>query len=220
MTIHKEGYVSVLASFFVFLILGLVFYLLFPIFKSWHVLFYAILLLGFLGIVSFFRSPNRAIKQFPGQVLSPADGTVVVIEEVHESEYFNQSMLQVSIFMSPLNVHINRYPISGELKYYKYHPGKYLVAWHPKSSTLNERTSIVIRDKKGREMLIRQIAGALARRIVCYAKKGFHVEQGSELGFIKFGSRADLFLPLNTHIRVKKGDRVKAGINIIAELPN
>ncbi len=220
MTIHKEGYVSVLAGFVVFLILGMVFSLLFPEYKPWHLLFYITLTLVFLGLVSFFRSPKRVIKQIPDQVLSPADGTVVVIEEVYESEYFNRPMMQVSIFMSPLNVHVNRYPVSGELLYYKYHRGKYLVAFHPKSSTLNERTSIVVRDKKGREILIRQIAGAVARRIVCYAEKGLHAEQGDELGFIKFGSRADLYLPLNTQVHVKKGDRVKAGISLIADLPS
>jgi phosphatidylserine decarboxylase len=156
------------------------------------------------------------IQQNDSILLAPADGKVVVIEEVEETEYFKDKRIQVSIFMSPFNVHINRNPVSGVVKYAKYHPGLYLVAWHPKSSTENERTTIVYESKKGVQLLMRQIAGALARRIVYYVKEGDAVEQGSEMGFIKFGSRVDLFLPLGTKIDVKLNDVVKGGKTSIA----
>jgi phosphatidylserine decarboxylase len=152
-----------------------------------------------------------------GTILCPADGKVVVIEETEENEYFHDRRLQVSIFMSPINVHVNRNPISGIISYFKYHPGKFLVAWHPKSSTDNERTTVVVKNANGVEVLFRQIAGALARRIVWYVKENDNVTQGSEFGFIKFGSRVDLFLPLGTEINVNIGDKVVGGKTIIGK---
>ena len=168
-------------------------------------------------ILQFFRNPKRHTEKNDRQVIAPVDGNVVVIEEVEETEYFKEKRLQVSIFMSPLNVHVTRYPISGSVLFSKYHPGKYLVAWHPKASTENERTTIVVENKDYGRVLYRQIAGALARRIVNYAKQGQKVEQGTDAGFIKFGSRVDLFLPLNTKIKVKLNQKVKGGECIIAE---
>lgn len=174
---------------------------------------------GFLTVVilQFFRSPTRNWVPKEGEIISPADGKVVVIEEVEETEFFNEKRLQVSVFMSPLNVHINRYPIPGILKYYKYHPGLFLVAWHPKSSTENERTTAVVEDNKGRSVLFRQIAGALAKRIVFYGTEGDSVEQNQECGFIKFGSRVDLLLPLDVKLNVKLNEKVKGGITTIAK---
>jgi phosphatidylserine decarboxylase len=169
-------------------------------------------------ILQFFRNPKRHTQQNENQVISPVDGKVVVIEEVEETEYFKEKRLQVSVFMSPINVHVTRYPISGKVLFSKYHPGKYLVAWHPKASTDNERTTIVVENKTYGKVLYRQIAGALARRIVNYAKQGQTVEQGSDAGFIKFGSRVDLFLPLDTKIKVKLNQKVKGGECIIAEV--
>lgn len=150
-------------------------------------------------------------------LVAPVDGKVVVIEEVEEPEYFKGKRLQVSIFMSPINVHVTRYAMSGEVKYSKYHPGKYLVAWHPKASTENERTTVVINNTSFGDVLYRQIAGALAKRIVNYAKEGDSIVQGTDAGFIKFGSRVDLFLPLDTKLNVSLGDKVKGGVQIIAE---
>ena len=177
------------------------------------------LISGFLLLIilQFFRSPSRNFKCIDDTIISPADGKVVVIEEVEETEYFNNKRLQISVFMSPVNVHLNRYPISGILKYFKYHPGKYLVAWHPKSSTENERTTIVVEDTKGRSVVLRQIAGAMARRIVFFGKEGEAAKQTDECGFIKFGSRVDLLLPLDTKLNVKLNDTVKGGISIIGK---
>ena len=169
-------------------------------------------------ILQFFRNPKRHTQQNESQVIAPVDGKVVVIEEVEETEYFKGKRLQVSNFMSPINVHVTRYPISGAVLFSKYHPGKYLVAWHPKASTDNERTTIVVENKTYGKVLYRQIAGALARRIVNYAKEGQTVEQGSDGGFIKFGSRVDLFLPLDTNIKVKLNQKVKGGECVIAEV--
>ena len=176
------------------------------------------LLLFFITILQFFRNPKRHTRHNDRQVIAPVDGKVVVIEEVEETEYFKEKRLQVSIFMSPINVHVTRYPISGSVLFSKYHPGKYLVAWHPKASTENERTTIVIENKTFGKVLYRQIAGALARRIVNYAKEGQMVTQGTDAGFIKFGSRVDLFLPLDTNIKVKLNQKVKGGECIVAEL--
>jgi phosphatidylserine decarboxylase len=153
-------------------------------------------------------------------IICPADGKVVVIEETEETEYLKDKRIQVSVFMSPINVHVNRNPISGIVKYFMYHPGKFLVAWHPKSSTENERTTVVIENDKGVSVLFRQIAGALARRIVCYSKEGETAEQGEEFGFIKFGSRVDIFLPLGTEIKVGLGEVVKGGVTVLAHLKN
>ncbi|WKD84825.1 Phosphatidylserine decarboxylase proenzyme [Polaribacter huanghezhanensis] len=170
----------------------------------------------FIIVLQFFRNPRRNTAINDGQIIAPVDGKVVVIEEVFEPEFFKDKRIQVSIFMSPLNVHVTRYALSGIVKYSKYHPGKYLVAWHPKASTENERTTIVIENNVFGQVLYRQIAGALARRIVNYAKEGHEVVQGADAGFIKFGSRVDLFLPLNTKIDVKIGDKVKGGEQIVA----
>jgi phosphatidylserine decarboxylase len=172
----------------------------------------------FLIVLQFFRKPTRKTPINPQHIIAPADGKVVVIEEVIETEYFNDKRIQVSIFMSPLNVHINFNPLSGIVSYFKYHPGKYLVAWHPKSSTDNERTTIVTKHENGTEVLFRQIAGALARRICWYVDKGTPVTQGQEFGFIKFGSRIDLYLPLDAKINVKIGDKPVGGETVIAEL--
>jgi len=183
--------------------------------------------IGLLGVVSlvlfglivqFFRVPNRLLTSHETQVIAPADGKVVVIEETTEGEYFKDRRRQVSIFMSPLNVHVNRNPVSGVVRYFKYFPGKYLVAWHPKSSTENERTTVVIQLANGVEVLLRQIAGAVARRIIWYVKEGQPVKQGEEFGFIKFGSRVDVFLPLDAEIKVKIGEVTRGGVTVIAEL--
>jgi phosphatidylserine decarboxylase len=173
-------------------------------------------LLLYLTILQFFRHPNRNIPIGENLIIAPADGKVVVIEEVVESEYFKDKRRQVSIFMSPINVHVNRYPVSGRVVYQKYHPGKYLVAWHPKSSTENERTTVVVESAKG-SILFRQIAGALAKRIVCYAKEDSEAKMGAEYGFIKFGSRIDLFLPLDAKICVEMNQKTVGGETIVAK---
>jgi phosphatidylserine decarboxylase len=171
-------------------------------------------------VLNFFRNPKRQLFLEEGAIISPADGKVVVIEETYEGEYFKSKRLQVSIFMSPRNVHVNRTPINGEVKYFKYHPGKFLLAWNPKSSTDNERTTFVIEDEDDKvEILMRQIAGTVARRIKFYVEEGDAVEQGSEFGFIKFGSRVDLFLPLDAVLEVELGDKVKGGQTVLARIP-
>lgn len=172
----------------------------------------------YLLILQFFRNPNIVINEGTNLVLAPADGKVVVVEKTTESEHFNDERIQVSIFMSPVNVHINRTPVAGNVKYFKYHPGKYLVAWHPKSSTENERTSMVLTMANGVDILVRQIAGAMARRIKWYVKEGQPLTQGQEFGFIKFGSRVDVFLPTNAKILVAAGIKTKAGRTVLAEL--
>ena len=177
-------------------------------------------LLLLIIILQFFRNPKRNFILDENQILSPVDGKVVVIEEVYESEYFKEKRIQVSIFMSPINVHVTRYGLSGLVKFSKYHPGKFLVAWHPKASEENERTTIVIENKTFGEVLYRQIAGALAKRIVNYAKEGMQVVQGEDAGFIKFGSRVDLFLPLGTHINVVLNQKAIGGKTIIATKVN
>ena len=173
-------------------------------------------LLLFLLVLQFFRDPNRKTIINDLQVIAPADGKVVVVEDVEEKEYFMGRRKQISIFMSPLNVHVTRYPVSGVVKYSKYHPGKYLVAWHPKSSEDNERTSIVVENKALGEVMYRQVAGAVARRIVNYAKVGRQVVQGTDAGFIKFGSRLDIFVPLDFEIRVGLNESVRGGETVIA----
>lgn len=173
-------------------------------------------LLFYIIILQFFRNPNRSIIANDNQIVAPVDGKVVVIEEVFEPEYFKDKRLQVSIFMSPINVHVTRYAVSGLVKFSKYHPGKFLVAWHPKASTENERTTVVIESKVFGEILYRQIAGALAKRIVNYAEEGTQVVQGTDAGFIKFGSRVDLYLPLGTKINVKLNEVAKGNKTIIA----
>ncbi len=215
MILHKEGYktMTLVTIFLVVLNLIVANYL---AFAFWPHLIFSIIF--FLAILSFFRNPDRTLKSPNNKlVYAPADGKIVVIEETLESEYFNDKRKQVSIFMSPANVHVNRNPISGVVNYFKYHPGKYLVAWHPKSSTENERTTTVI-DSGKEEILMRQIAGALAKRIVNYVDKGVNVVQGADMGFIKFGSRVDLFLPLDAKILVKHDQKVKGNRTVIAEL--
>jgi len=172
----------------------------------------------YVFLLFFFRLPTRRIEPDPGLIYAPADGRVVVIEETEEKEYFMDVRLQISIFMSPFNVHSNRYPVSGKIKYVGYHPGNYMVAWHPKSSELNERSTIVIETESGTEVLIRQIAGAVARRIVTYAKENDSVKQGDELGFIKFGSRVDIFLPVGTEVEVPILQQVRANKSILAKI--
>lgn len=213
MKIHKEGYRLIFIVFFFTLAVNTVWYLNYP--KNKYALFLSIFSLAICAfIVSFFRSPKRLIPMGENNIIAPADGKVVVMEEVLETEYFNEKRMQVSIFMSPANVHVNRSPIDGEIKYFKYHPGRYLVAWHPKSSTDNERTSLVI-ENESFSVLVRQIAGKLARRIVYYVEQGDEIERGEEFGFIKFGSRIDLFLPLNTDIQVNIGQKVRGGETVI-----
>lgn len=197
----------------------LAYFLLFAENPTATVLMVVVSLVVFGLVVQFFRIPLRKLTLDERQIVAPADGTVVVIEETVEGEYFNTPRRQVSIFMSPLNVHVNLNPVTGTVRYFKYYPGKYLVAWHPKSSTENERTSIVIELANGMEVLLRQIAGAMARRIVWYVKEGQAVQQGAELGFIKFGSRVDMFLPLDAKIVVKMGEKTKGGVTVVAELP-
>ena len=217
MKIHKEGLSTILISTIIAAVVILLTVLLimprFPI-LGWLV---AIGILGLLIFMfSFFRIPIRNYTEGDDVIVSPCDGTVVVIEEVEADEYFKDKRLQLSIFMSPLNVHVNRNPVSGEVLYSVYHPGKYLVAWHPKSSTDNERHSIVYRHAD-KELLVKQIAGALAKRIVNYLKPGDQVVQGSEMGFIKFGSRVDLLLPLDTKIEVKIRQKVTGGVTILGK---
>ena len=173
-------------------------------------------LIFFVLILQFFRNPKRKIETNDKKILAPADGKIVIIKEVFEKEFYNEKRLQVSIFMSPFNVHVTRYPVGGEIIFSKYHPGKYLFAWHPKSSELNERTSVVIKNKVFGNILYRQIAGALARRIVNYALEGREIKQGDESGFIKFGSRLDIFLPLKTKVNVSINQMVRGGISEIA----
>ena len=213
---HKEGQKII---FVTLLIVGSLFLIIDFIEIPWLVKTLQIALLTFfILILQFFRNPKRHTKRNDKQVISPVDGKVVVIEEVEESEYFKDKRLQVSVFMSPINVHVTRYPIGGKVVFSKYHPGKYLVAWHPKSSEENERTTVVVENAAFGKVLYRQIAGALARRIVNYAKKDQNVVQGTDAGFIKFGSRVDLFLPLNTKLKVQLNQKVKGGESIIAEL--
>jgi phosphatidylserine decarboxylase len=218
MKIHKEGYSTIFITFLIILVASVWLHILLPGYKIIVFSLDGAFFVLFALIVYFFRSPKREFTLSHEFILSPADGKVVVIEEVKETEYFKDKRIQLSIFMSPLNVHCNRYPCSGVVKYYKYHPGSYIVAWHPKSSEENERTTVVIENKNKQLILIRQIAGALARRIICNAIEGTSIRQGHELGFIKFGSRVDVLLPLNTKINVELGQNVKAGKTVIAEL--
>lgn len=214
--IHKEGRKIVITTFLALVLINVLLIKLINInqwvekgFLIWSVSF-------FLFVLYFFRNPKRNIITDDNKIIAPADGKVVVIEEVDVDEYFSEKKIQVSIFMSPSNVHVNRTPIGGEVKYTAYHPGKYLVAWHPKSSTENERTTIVI-DNGNVEVMMRQIAGKVARRIVYNLEEGDDVKQGLDFGFIKFGSRVDLFLPLDTKINVKIGQKVKGGITVVGE---
>ncbi|HQV96172.1 MAG TPA: phosphatidylserine decarboxylase family protein [Saprospiraceae bacterium] len=216
MTIHKEGYPTLLFSFIFLAIINIVvhtyLYPLFPFFAFISIILY-------LFLISFFRRPDRSVSILSDtDILSPCDGKVVVIEQVYEPEFLKADCLQVSVFMSPLNVHINWHPINGEILYSKYHPGKFLAAWNPKASTENERTTVAygVRTNK---IVLRQVAGALARRIVCYAKSGNQATQGGEMGFIKFGSRVDLYLPLDTKLNVQLDQVVTGNRTVLATLP-
>jgi len=218
MSIHREGYKILAFGFLSLLASNIIVEILWAdlILFKWSFLIFS--LLFYVFILFFFRLPVRTLEPVHDLVYSPADGKVVVIEETEETEYFKDNRLQVSIFMSPFNMHSNRYPVSGKVKYVSYNPGKNMVAWHPKSSEFNERSSIVIETKDGVEILIRQIAGAVARRIVTYAIKDQEVRQGDELGFIKFGSRVDIFLPLGAEIEIPILQHVRANKSVIARI--
>ena len=211
---HKEGHSIIIFNIILLVILNIIFYyysktILYPI------LFNIISIIYLFIILQFFRNPTRKIIENDKYIYAPADGKIVVINKVNEDEFFNDKMMQISIFMSPINVHVNRYPISGKIIYAKHHPGKYLVAWHPKSSKKNEHTSIVVKNQKT-TIMFRQIAGYIARRIIMYSKKGNYANQGDDFGFIKFGSRVDLFLPLNAKLNISLGEKVIGNKTIIA----
>jgi phosphatidylserine decarboxylase len=216
MKFHKEGIPSLIITIIVIAIINALTYYFCAAYPIIIWLGYALSAFLLITILQFFRNPTRTITIDENHILAPADGKVVVIEEVMENEYFKDKRLQISIFMSPINVHINRYPISGIVKYSKYHPGLFLVAWHPKSSTDNERTTIVVKHKNGQEVLFRQIAGAMARRIVNYAKENDTAAQGNEFGFIKFGSRVDLLLPTTVKVKVQLEQVVTGPQTVIA----
>jgi len=202
MTIHKEGFATISITLIFLLLINVVqqYFLPYRIAEVVVALFSIFL---FVVVLQFFRKPTRIAEIVDGNIIAPCDGKVVVIENVYEPEYLKREVKQISIFMSPINVHINWAPVTGLISYYKYHPGKYLVAWHPKSSTENERTTTVFKTKNGDEILVRQIAGALARRIVNYCKEGSAIGQSNEMGFIKFGSRVDVYLPLDAEVKVQ-----------------
>ena len=213
---HKEGYKIISITFIFSISIILLVERFFDAILAIKII--QILTLVFMVLIlQFFRNPKRNTILNDNQIIASVDGKVVVIEEVEETEFFKDKRIQVSIFMSPINVHVTRYAMSGEIKYSKYHPGKYLVAWHPKASTENERTTVVIENNSFGKILYRQIAGALAKRIVNYAKVGDTVLQGTDAGFIKFGSRVDVFLPIGTKINVKLGEKVLGGVKVIAE---
>ncbi len=218
MYIHKEGYRIIAATIAIVIVL---ISLMHRFIDSWNWYWYflsaGIIILALI-VIRFFRIPARELVHNPNQIISSADGTIVVVERIIEPEFLKTECIQISTFMSPNNVHVNRYPISGKVIYTNYHNGKYLIAKHPKSSTLNERTTICIETDKGTRIIVRQIAGALARRIVCYAKEGQEVRQGDELGFIKFGSRVDVFIPLDANVHVEIEDKVKGGLSVLATL--
>jgi phosphatidylserine decarboxylase len=217
MRLHKEGWIYCVVSTVLY---AIVLWLIFTFLGQWAFISYPLaIILGaiWFWVFWFFRMPTRVATVGDDLIISPCDGKVVVIEETTETEYFQDRRLQISIFMSPLNVHVNKYPMSGIVQYVRYHKGKYLVAWHPKSSTENERSTIVVKGNKA-EILIRQIAGAVARRICVYAKKSDHAIQNEELGFIKFGSRVDLYLPIGTKVNVKIGDIVENSVSVIATI--
>jgi phosphatidylserine decarboxylase len=218
MKFHREGTLTIVMTLLFVLVINTGMVMVFPGFGIWNITALILTLALLYIILQFFRNPARNTNAEADHVIAPADGKVVVIEEVEEPEYFKGKRLQVSIFMSPFNVHVNRYPISGTVAYAKYHPGLYLVAWHPKSSTDNERTTVVVKDDKGREVLFRQVAGALAKRIVMYSKPGDTAKAGGEMGFIKFGSRVDVYLPIGTKVNLTLNQVVRGGETVIADL--
>ncbi len=218
MRIHKEGHASIVLSLLFVLILSYNTFLVFPEeYSIYSIPLYIIYFVFWFFIISFFRYPKRKINLDNHKIIAPADGTIVVIEEITETEYFNDKRIQVSIFMSPLNVHANWYPLSGIVSYVKYHAGKHMVANHPKSSTENERTTVVVKHDNGQEIMFRQVAGAVARRIVCYSQENQKINQGDNFGFIKFGSRVDIILPLTANIKVNLDDKPVAQQTVIAE---
>lgn len=214
---HKEGHKIIGITIIAFVVINLLSY--FLIEKLWlqQAILGVSIILAIL-VLQFFRNPKRNVLLNDKHIVAPVDGKVVAIEEVYEKEYFKDKRIQISVFMSPINVHVTRHPVSGTVAYSKYHAGKYLVAWHPKSSEENERTTVVVKSEAVGEILYRQIAGAMAKRIVNYAKKGNKVIQGSDSGFIKFGSRVDVFLPLGTEIDVKLNQKVKGGLSLLAKV--
>jgi len=216
--IHKEGYKLLAIGLITLLILNIIVNIIWADLGIVRWAFFICSFMLYIFLLFFFRLPTRSFETDPGFIYAPADGKVVVIEETMENEYFKDMRLQISIFMSPFNMHSNRYPVSGRVKYVCYHSGQNMVAWHPKSSELNERSTIVIETKDGTEVMVRQIAGAVARRIVTYAKENVDVLQGDELGFIKFGSRVDIFLPVGTEIEIPILQQVKANKSIIAKI--
>ncbi|MGB7784612.1 MAG: phosphatidylserine decarboxylase family protein [Salinimicrobium sp.] len=214
---HKEGYKIMGTAMILLIVVNLLAHTF--IFTDWiKQLILVVTLVLFFLILQFFRNPKRNTEHNEAHVVAPVDGKVVVIEEVFEKEYFKDQRLMVSVFMSPINVHVTRHPIGGIVRYSKYHPGKYLVAWHPKASEENERTTVVVENERVGEIMYRQIAGALAKRIVNYAEVGNEVVQGSDSGFIKFGSRVDVYLPIGTEVDVKLNEKVKGGISVIAKI--
>jgi len=216
--IHKEGYKILAFGLLALLVVNILVNIIWSDLGLVRWAFFICSFMLYIFLLFFFRLPTRYLEADPGLIYAPADGKVVVIEETMENEYFKDMRLQVSIFMSPFNMHSNRYPVSGRVKYVCYHSGQNMVAWHPKSSELNERSTIVIETSNGIEVMIRQIAGAVARRIVTYAKENINVQQGDELGFIKFGSRVDIFLPIGTEVEIPILQQVKANKSIIATI--
>lgn len=216
MKLHKEGKNIVKIAFVIVVALTCALLFFGPDYLWYQIPILLAASIFYIYIIRFFRIPNRNFLIEDGAIFSPADGEVVVIEKVFEDEYIKEDCIQISVFMSPLNVHINWFPFAGKVRYLKYHPGKFLVAWHPKSSTLNERTSVCIENSNKQLIMMRQVAGAVARRIVCYAKPGMEFKQNDELGFIKFGSRVDIYLPADTQILTKLKDKVVGGRTIIA----
>ena len=216
MKIHKEGFKSIIIAFLILSVLVIVLNFLWPFQSTIHYILYLLAFSTFLLTVRFFRVPNRQFINDENAIVCSADGEVVVIEKIVEKEHFNETRVQISVFMSPLNVHVNWYPISGQIQFAEHKDGRHYPAFMPKSSLLNEQSSIVIKHKNNKEILVRQIAGIMARRIVCFSKKDQQVEQGKELGIIKFGSRVDLLLPVDAKVNVKIGQKVKAGLDVIA----
>ena len=215
MTLHKEGIRIIVIAGIIVLLLGALTICL-PVFIIIKILILLPVFIFYVLILWFFRVPKREINSAENNVISPADGKIVAIEKTTEKEYFKAEMWQISIFMSPLNVHLNTYPVDGKIVYTKYHPGQYLVAWHPKSSSLNERSTVVIEDNQSRKILVRQIAGAVARRIITYSKTDEQIKQGDEMGFIRFGSRVDIFVPLSSEIKCAINDIVRSRITTLA----
>lgn len=218
MRIHREGRTILFVLLVVLAVIGAAAYYFFPAAEVLHQAVVLSSIAFYLLVLQFFRNPVIQVEENPAHILAPADGKVVAIEETTESEYLGERRILVSIFMSPFNVHVNRSPVGGRVSYLKYHPGKYLVAWHPKSSTENERTTVAVRTTTGAEILVRQIAGALARRIRCYVHPGDVIRQGAEFGFIRFGSRVDVFVPLSARVTVQIGEAVKGGRSLLATL--